>query len=341
MKNILSALEHCLIQHPDLLDRVNSALVLRAVPGHYLHSLKKVPIFCLQSYKPIAEALCSLGFSTETEPTESVSLALVFADKHKQEVLYHFAYAAEKLEEGGLLLVVAENALGARSLEKHCAEAFGHVHSHSKQQCRVFWARKDSSSLNQVQLKKWLQGGKLQWLPDIGLYSRPGLFSWKNIDPGSRLLAEQLPHDLSGRGADFGSGYGYLSKSVLARSSRVSELHLFDAEKKALEAAERNLAEESKTTTIQYHWWDITAPVPMEKYRFVVMNPPFHHGHESVPAIGQAFIRTACHALVNRGVLFLVANRHLPYEKIIKAQSVHVERVSERDGFKVIQAIKS
>ena len=37
------------------------------------------------------------------------------------------------------------------------------------------------------------------------------MFSHGRIDPGSRLLAEALPADLSGKVADFCAGWGYLS----------------------------------------------------------------------------------------------------------------------------------
>ena len=73
--------------------------------------------------------------------------------------------------------------------------------------------------------------------------SQPGIFSWDRIDDGSALLARHLPDDLSGAVADFGCGWGYLSREVLARARWAStRLDLIDAEYRALEAARANLA---------------------------------------------------------------------------------------------------
>ena len=58
----------------------------------------------------------------------------------------------------------------------------------------------------------------------LGLWSQPGVFSWNRIDPGSALLAQTLPA-LSGKGADFGCGVGYLAHTVLA-SPAVTHLTL-------------------------------------------------------------------------------------------------------------------
>ncbi|HCJ19591.1 MAG TPA: methyltransferase, partial [Hyphomonas sp.] len=39
---------------------------------------------------------------------------------------------------------------------------------------------------------------------EAGVWSRPGLFSWNRIDAGSELLADSVPENIRGRGADFG-----------------------------------------------------------------------------------------------------------------------------------------
>ena len=45
-------------------------------------------------------------------------------------------------------------------------------------------------------------------------------------------------------------------------------------------------------------------------------------------------------ALKPGGRLWLVANRHLPYEQVLNASFGDVRAVAERDGFKVIAAVK-
>jgi 16S rRNA (guanine1207-N2)-methyltransferase len=335
-----AALDSYFSRHPEVLAGENAAIVFRAVPGAYLDRLQGRPVQCLQSDKPAADALARLGLTVSAEPEPPAGLAIVFATKHKEETLYHFARAVSVLDEGGTLIVSAANDLGAPSLERRCAELLGGVETYSKHKCRVFRGRKEAARLNHGLLEAWLRLGEWQPIAGTDLVSRPGVFSWKSVDSGSRLLAQHLPDDLAGRGADLGAGYGYLSRELLARPHRIAELHLFEAERKALDAAERNLAGHTGNTAVHYHWADVTAGLPVDGLDFVVMNPPFHIGREAVSALGRAFVRAALGALRPDGRLFLVANRHLPYEGEIQAMSGRVESKIEGGGFKVIVARK-
>lgn len=313
------------------------AAVFRAAPGAYLDHLPAT-VFCLQTSQPLAAELTRLGFTVNAEPTGPLSLAIVFATKHKEEVLHHLALAAEALEEGGALILSAANTLGAPSLERRCAELMGHAESYSKHKCRVIHAVKRSAAVNQTLLDTWRNAGELQLRPETGLWSCPGLFSWKAIDPGSRFLAAQLPADLHGRGADLGAGYGYLSREALRRAPGITELHLVEAEQKALDAARLNLQDAGGGKSLHYHWADVTAGLPVGGLDFVLMNPPFHAGRGAVPALGRAFIREAFKALKPGGRLFLVANRHLPYEGEIEALSGEMVSAEQEQGFKVLVA---
>ncbi|MGX2039038.1 methyltransferase [Methylocaldum sp. MU1018] len=333
-----SALDKFLEQHP--IESGGDILILRAAPGDYLRRLGGGAVVCQQTNKPDADALARLGVETVADADAPCGLCIVFATKHKEETLYHMARAASRLVEGGTLAVTAANDLGAASLEKRCAELLGGVRSFSKHKCRVFWGTKESARLDSALMASWLRGGELRPIPGTDLVSRPGVFSWDRIDPGSRLLAEYLPDGLAGRGADLGAGYGYLSRMLLARSPAVAELCLFEAERKALEAARHNLAAFASGTQLHFHWYDVAAGLPVDRLDFVVMNPPFHAGREAEPGLGQAFVRAALTSLKPGGRLYFVANRHLPYEKVVRACAGHDRVLTQRDGYKVMEARK-
>jgi len=316
-----------------------STVIFRAVPGAYLDRIMTGSrLFCQQTDKSVADELMGQGHELNSMPAGPCRLAIVLATKHREEVLYHLALAGELLPEGGRLLLAAANTLGAGSLERRCAELMGQVDSFSKHKCRVVQAIKRMADVNTGLLEAWKAGGELRRNPDTGLYTRPGLFSWKQPDAGSVWLVDVLPADLAGRGVDLGAGYGFLSRAALARSSGITELHLFEAEQKALEAARLNLAEEAGRRAVQFHWADVTAGLAIGGLDFVLMNPPFHAGRGALPALGQAFVRAAMQALKPGGRLFLVANRHLPYEAEIQNHAGDILISEQARGFKRIVA---
>lgn len=169
--------------------------------------------------------------------------------------------------------------------------------------------------------------------PALGLWTQPGVFSWDRIDAGSALLMEHLP-PLAGRGADLGCGIGVLALAAL-RSPKVTALALLDIDRRAVEAARRNV-EDPRASIV---WADVRGSGPdLAGLDFVVTNPPFHHEGTEDRTLGQGFLRRA-HALLRPGgVLWLTANRHLPYENGLKALFKVATTRAERGGYKIIEA---
>ena len=166
-----------------------------------------------------------------------------------------------------------------------------------------------------------------------GFITRPGVFSADGVDKGSLLLAAALPPDLPARVADLGAGWGYLSRAILKRPG-VKRLDVVEAEKVALECARLNVP----NPRAEFHWADATTFKPERPWNAVVMNPPFHAARAPDPALGLAFIRAAHRGLAPDGVLWMVANRHLPYEPMLKALFRQVEEVGGDGAFRVFRA---
>ena len=68
------------------------------------------------------------------------------------------------------------------------------------------------------------------------------------------------------------------------------------------------------------------------------MNPPFHTGRASDPSLGRAFIASAARLLKPAGKLWMVANRHLPYESALTDHFRNVDTIGGNGAFKVIHA---
>jgi len=167
-----------------------------------------------------------------------------------------------------------------------------------------------------------------------GFLTPPGGFSTDGIDPGSRLLIDALP-PLKGHVVDLGAGWGALSKAIL-QSGDVTDCDLVEAHRPSLDCARRNLDD----PRARFHWADATAWTPGSKVDHVVTNPPFHRGRAGDPHLGRAFLATAAACLAPRGVLWLVANRHLPYESTLDSLFSEVTELPGSSAFKLFRAAR-
>ena len=321
----------------------NRVLFLRARAGSDL-PVTATEWVCEQSFRPYADALERAGLRALPAAGEGTfDLVLALPPRQREESRALLARALQRVAPGGIVVASLLNTEGARSAEADLASLAGQVHSLSKNKCRAFWAAADAAKMDAARISEWAVLDAPRPIADGRFLSRPGLFAWDRIDAASALLASCLPADLSGRGADLGAGTGYLSAELLARCPGVVLLDLYEAEARALDLARLNLAGNSaraKSVELAYHWHDVTRGLPT-RHDFIVSNPPFHLGRADQPDLGRAFIASAAAALKPRGSLWLVANRHLPYEAALAQGFTSVRTVKEQDGFKVIEAIKA
>lgn len=315
-----------------------SVLFLRARDSFRLREVAQQNWLCEQPFKPFAEALARSGFKV-SEPEDDVrfKLVLLLPPRQRDEARAWFAKAVRHAEDG-VILACVPNAEGAKSAQADFTALLGSASHLSKHKCRVFWGK--ASSADPALLETWLALDRPQ-TNAAGYVSRPGLFAWDRVDTASALLAAHLPDDLHGRVADFGAGYGYLATQLIARCPRITALDLYEADARALQPARMNVEqatrEHQRHLSVAFHWHDVTAGVA-RGYDAVISNPPFHQGKADLPELGRAFITQAAHALLPHGRLWLVANRHLPYEATLTAQFEQVRTVATQDGFKVIEA---
>ena len=319
-------------------------LFVHARDGWPLRAMPLDRLLCEQTFKPYADALRRGGLTIATHADdEKFPLVLLLPPRQRDQARADLARAVQRTAIDGTIVASIANNEGARSGEADMQRLLGPVHNLSKNHCRVFWTTLREETLDRALLEEWLQLDAPRPIADGRFVSRPGVFAWDRIDAASELLASRLPNDLAGRCADLGAGFGYLSAEVLARCPRVTSLDLYEADARALELARQNLANANAARAtgakLDFIWHDVTTGLP-HRYDTVVMNPPFHQGRADLPELGCAFIVAAADALLPQGRLWLVANRHLPYESILHERFATVRNVATERGFKVIEAIK-
>jgi 16S rRNA (guanine1207-N2)-methyltransferase len=260
---------------------------------------------------------------------ESADSAVVAAPPGTLERRYVLALSLRALRPGGELVALAPKEKGGSRLRKEL-EAFGcAVEEDGRRHHRICRTVRPDNPTN---LDGAINAGGLQLLSELGLWSQPGVFSWDRLDPGSALLQGTLPA-LSGRGADLGCGIGILAKSVLAAPA-VASLELVDLDRRAVAAARRNVDDPRAA----FHWADARLAPSLKDLDFVVTNPPFHDTGVEDRELGRSFVRRAAEVLRPGGTLWLVANRHLPYEAPLGEHFARHMLRAEAGGFKVYEA---
>lgn len=330
-----SALFHVLGAMPGLSGR---ALFINAQTGAGLAQIGRNSLM-LQTSCSKAAALTAEGWQVvqHVPDREEFDLVLMLVGKQQEENRALLAQGLLGLRAGGLLVAAGANDAGGKRLEKDFAALGLTARADSKNKCRVVQARK-APGVNEMLAQQWIAQGSWQPVLEGRFISRPGLFSWDRADPGSLLLSEHVPFDLGGRGADFGCGYGFLSAHLLRACPAVAHITALDADARAVEASRKNTAFAPARVTCAWH--DLTRAPDLHDLDFIVMNPPFHEGVRTLSALGAAFITNAAACLKRGGVLYMVANTHLPYEDHLRALFSDVRQLHKEKGFKVIRAVK-
>jgi len=293
------------------------------LPPHDLVALAAVP----RQFSPLIPGSDRLDDTADGE-LDNIAILAPPATIERQCVLAH---ALRVLKPGAPLVVLAPNDKGGTRLARELS-AFGCItQAGSKSHHRIVTTTRPDAPIG---IDAAIAAGAPRRDETMALWTQPGIFSFNRIDPGSALLAAHLP-ELAGNGADFGCGLGVLALKVLA-SDRVTRLDLIDIDGRAIAMARRNIDD----PRARFHWAD-TRTVDLQQYLdFVVMNPPFHDGGAEDRDLGKAFISRAGQVLRRGGSLWLVANRHLPYEATLGEHFSQVHPRADHAGFKILQAVK-
>ncbi|HZC16663.1 MAG TPA: methyltransferase [Caulobacteraceae bacterium] len=299
----------------------------QAVYGAAPHSLATIPVRAAQC-SPLVPGAAAL----EDAPDGSLGRIVVAAPPGVLERRYVLAQGLRALKAGGELVALAPKTKGGARLRKEL-EAFGcQVAETAKQHQRICVCVRPVAPSG---IEAAIAAGGPQQAPALGLWSQPGIFSWDRPDAGTALLAP-LVGDLAGAGADLGCGAGALSLAALV-SPKLTRLTLIDIDRRAIEAARRNIAD-PRAALLQADLRDPTAP--LSGLDFVIMNPPFHLGAREDRGLGQTFIARAAAMLRKGGVCRMVANVGLPYEAALGQSFSRVAALGQGRGYKLFEGVR-
>ena len=305
-----------------VLPPLGDIVVLSPQAGDDLSALPKARVVVLTGFKPDVDHFQAQGYRMEGGQP---SAAVVCLPRARAQALALIAQASALLPAGAPILVDGQKTDGIDSVLKLARAAgftLGEVISKAHGKACVLGAGPQPAGW--AAAPRQIEGG---------FVTLPGVFSADAPDRGSVLLAAALPEKLYGRVADLGAGWGYLARAILTRAD-VKSLDLVEADRTALDCAERNITD----PRARFHWADATRFKPAQPWDAVVMNPPFHISRAADPELGAAFLRAAHRGLLPGGTLWLVANRHLPYDRILTPLFRTVEEIGGDAVFRLFRA---
>lgn len=311
----------------ELIDLPEGALLVMGARAGDVAVLDPARTTVVQGFRPDHDAVAAQGFRVVTAPDAAADAAIVFLPRAKAEARARVATAAAQLRPGASLWIDGQKTDGIDAMLREI-RGLGPVDDvQSRAHGKIFRVT--------VPQGAWLPGdwAAARTMVEGGFVTAPGVFSADGPDPASILLAAHLPARMPTRVIDLGAGWGWLAAQVLARPGP-EVVHLVEADHTALDCARENITD----PRAQLHWADATTFRLPEPVNAVVMNPPFHETRSPDPHLGARFIRAAAGLLTGAGRLWMVANRHLPYEAALAEHFADVAEIGGDARFKIISA---
>ena len=238
-------------------------------------------------------------------------------------MIYAMHVAAFALKENGSLYVVGGKDRGIVTMSKHMQEIFGNVELLKLSKgTRVFrsYKRTDNSDREREQ---W-QGALLR------------VFASGKIDAGTRLLIEALDVHEHDKALDIGCGAGHIGIAIAHRAS-AGQVVMLDASLLAVDVS-REAAKREALSNVRVLSSDGAHAMYDERFDLVATNPPFHLGGEQTMHVAERFIHDAAHVLQPQGRMYMVANRFLKYEHVLRTYFKQVEEVAGDTRYKVLRS---
>ncbi|KDE38717.1 Ribosomal RNA small subunit methyltransferase C [Nitrincola lacisaponensis] len=269
----------------------------------------------------------------------SLSCVLLRLPKEKALVHYLINQTARLLRPGGELWLIGDKSEGVRGFNKRAAERLGGPLSEHKVSAGLWFARishDPQQAGNDLDDQHYTETRPVTDRHGYSFISKPGLYGWQKVDPGSAFLIAELPtmlnqpFPLSGRVLDLGCGFGYLS---LQTAGTQTQLTCTDNNAAALHCCQANLEAQGILAEVVASNAGDTLQGP---YDILLCNPPFHSGFATNLDLTSRFIAASARLLSPQGQACFVVNKHIPLEQKAQRYFARIRLYADNGQFKLI-----
>ena len=270
--------------------------------------------------------------------------------------------AHHALKEGGVLYLIGQTKLGAKSVMKDAGDLFGGVQMlTTKRHCRVACCCKGRGGdvLSGWCFESGVSGNEPSvYAADFGdwaieVRTKPGVFSYEKLDKGTELLLEHLVVGQGERVWDVGCGAGVIGLAAFQRGA--AWVRFSDVDYHALRVTQGNVKRVGDLArseivagrslcvgavlkddgTVELIREDITRQ--RDGFDLIVSNPPFHQQHELTLGMMESLLDDVEKYLKTEGRLVVVANAFLPYAEMIERHGFRFEVIAQNPSYKLYE----
>jgi len=172
---------------------------------------------------------------------------------------------------------------------------------------------------------------------ETSLVSKPGVFAWDRLDEGTARLIDSMTVGAGDRVLDLGCGTG-LAGLAAARRVPNGAVVLVDTDLRAVRSARYTLQANGVANADVRLSDGVSQVISQRPFDVVIANPPFHQGREVNYDVAHQFVRGSQRVLRPGGRLFLVANRFIGYDDLIRQTFGNVGTAYAGSGYHVLTA---
>ncbi|WP_430460066.1 methyltransferase [Thalassolituus sp. LLYu03] len=178
----------------------------------------------------------------------------------------------------------------------------------------------------------WLKHARSFHFAGQDYLTLPGVFNHGSLDTGTSILLEHVPAPRHGRLLDLGCGSGVIGLSMKKEAPSL-KVTLADIDAFALRSVQLNSTRLGLEAEIVSS--DGLAGVT-GRFDYIMTNPPFHQGKETNYSFARNLFAAARQHLTSDGQIWLIANRHLPYEDWAREYFADAQVMVQEQGFKLL-----
>lgn len=255
--------------------------------------------------------------------------------------------AFQGIKQGGNVYISGSNRAGIQSSIKDAVDLFGNGRimaykkgnriSHLVKQPAVS-SIPEWTSFPGLSPGTWIEFPVTISNQSYQICSLPGVFSFDHLDTGTEMLLKVVNTPQGCTVLDVGCGYGIIGLFVATHGA--GWVDFIDSDLLAIASCKETLAR-NRVRNSTVFTSDLLEQVSSKKYDLILSNPPFHAGHAVDFQIAEAMIRQSHQVLNPGGRLSIVANRFIPYDRLVNGIFGNVMCVAESGRFHVLSGVRS